>query len=54
MSLITLSKGVAGYFGMYMLDTPVDPNSRIIQWASGILAVVVLVVIIQRRRTRAK
>ncbi len=54
MGLFAICKNVAGYLGMYLLDAPVDKNTRIIQWVSGILAVIVLVIIIQRRRTRVK
>jgi len=49
-----ISSNVAGCLGMYLLDASADNNSHIIQWAAGALAVIVLVIVIQRRRTRVK
>jgi hypothetical protein len=54
MGFSVICKNVAGSLGMYLLDAPVDKNTRIMQWVAGILAVIVLVILIQRRRTRVK
>jgi hypothetical protein len=55
MGFSLICKNVAGYLGMYLLDdAPGDKNTRIIQVIAGVLAVIVLVIIIQRRRTRVK
>ena len=54
MGFSMVCKNVAGYIGMYLLDAPVENHTRIIQWVSGALAVVILIVLIQRRRTRVK
>jgi hypothetical protein len=55
MGFSVICKNVAGYLGMYLLDdAPADKNTKIIQVVAGILAVIVLVIIIQRRRTRVK
>ena len=54
MGFSMICKNFAGSLGMFLLDAPVDKNSRIIQWVAGILAVVILVILIQRRRTRVK
>lgn len=54
MGFATMIKSLAGYLGIYFLDAAADKNTRIIQWIAGILAVIVLVIIIQRRRTRVK
>jgi len=43
-----------GQLGFYLWDANGDQQTTIIRIGAGILAVVVLVVLIQRRRTRAK
>jgi hypothetical protein len=55
MGFFAICNIVAAYLGMYLLDdAPGSGNTKIIQVAAGVLAVVVLVIIIQRRRTRVK
>ncbi len=54
MGLFVICKNVAGCLGMYLLDAPVDKNVRTIQWIAGVLAVIILVILVQRRRTRVK
>lgn len=55
MGFFAICNIVATYLGMYLLDdAPASTNTRIIQVAAGVLAVIVLVIIIQRRRTKVK
>jgi hypothetical protein len=55
MGFVALIKNVAGYLCFYMmLDAEGDKNTKIIRIVSAILAVIILVILIQRRRTRVK
>jgi hypothetical protein len=55
MGLFAICNIVAAYLGVYLFDdAPTGNSTRIIQVAAGVLAVIVLVIIIQRRRTRVK
>jgi len=54
MDFATISSNVAGYLSAYLWDGDLDANSKIIRIVAGALGVVVLVVMIQRRRTRAR
>ncbi|MGD0479548.1 MAG: hypothetical protein ABSA42_05220 [Terracidiphilus sp.] len=55
MGFFAICNIVAAYLGVYLLDdAPAGNNTRIIQVVAGVLAVIVLVIIIQRRRTRVK
>lgn len=55
MGLSVICKNVAGSLGMYLLDdAPAGNGPTIIKVVAGILAVIILVIIIQRRRTRVK
>jgi hypothetical protein len=55
MGFFAICNMVAAYLGVYLLDdAPTGNSSRMVQVVAGVLAVVVLVIIIQRRRTRVK
>jgi hypothetical protein len=54
MDVATIFGGVASFLWVFLWDDEPDPNTKIIRWIAGILAVIILVIIIQRRRTRVK
>jgi hypothetical protein len=55
MGFFAICNMAAAYLGVYLFDdAPAGNSSRMVQVAAGVLAVVVLVIIIQRRRTRVK
>jgi hypothetical protein len=54
MSFAAILSSMNGFLGACLLDDAGNGNTKIIQIVSGILAVVILVVVIQRRRTRVK
>lgn len=54
MSLFSMMQSVALTLSMYMWDGEPDKNTTILRVVCAVLAVVVLVILIQRRRTRVK
>ncbi|MGA2570551.1 MAG: hypothetical protein ABSF23_08540 [Terracidiphilus sp.] len=54
MGFIALLNNVAFSLCMFLLEGDADKNTNIIRIVAAVLAVVILVVLIQRRRTRVK
>jgi len=55
MDVATVFGSVANFLCAFMWDEgDQSPNTKIIRIIAGVLAVVILVIIIQRRRTRVK
>lgn len=56
MDVATVIGGVANFLGAILWDDAGggDQNTKFIRWGAGILAVIILVILIQRRRTKVK
>jgi hypothetical protein len=54
MGFVAMITSAAGLLSLYMWEGDPDKSTTIIRVVAGVLAVLILVVLIQRRRTRVK